>query len=207
MTFLSTRKIGQPIQPICQQCLVLSSYALRNHCRNEISCIFLQSPHQIEIRRHSQMLKIFFLVFHDSRNITGKAAVKASKQCWHLVNTRLECKMRYGTPCIGEFQGFFDFSRFNKMLSNRPILLWASFFLRRTQQLDKIFQNWSIAIVVNGKRFIKKNFLPNFWSLFRQPELYFWPTFRNDTGSDYLKGGIWIIFASHLEGGAALKLP
>ena len=67
------------------------------------------------------------------------------KQCWHLVNTRLECKMRYGT-LHRRVPGFFDLPRFNciplDQFFRKLHFFWEG-------QLDKIFQNWSVVIVVN----------------------------------------------------------
>ena len=59
MAFCATYKIAQPIQPIWQHIFALSWSALKSHRENSISSIFLESPHQVDMKNVVKSSKHF----------------------------------------------------------------------------------------------------------------------------------------------------
>ena len=53
----------------CQIGFRILQVSSKSHCEISISCIFLQSPHQVEMRNIVKCFKGFFLAFQYSRNI------------------------------------------------------------------------------------------------------------------------------------------
>ena len=60
MAFWATCKIAQPIQPIWQQILPCLGLPSKSHCENSISSIFLEFPHQVDMKNVVKCYKHFF---------------------------------------------------------------------------------------------------------------------------------------------------
>ena len=69
MAFWATCKIAQPIQPIWQHTFLFLSLPSKRHHDNSISSIFLESPHQVDIKNVVKSSKHFLLIHLDFLSI------------------------------------------------------------------------------------------------------------------------------------------